>query len=378
MQVVYLTDTRFTDAHYRNAYLEAINKNHTLKIWDLSYIYGDKSKENNTRGDVCYIHTIEELQSSIEHLQVNGPILFLYLMVARRLKQIRKYITGTGKYSLRIDKESYGEFFRREAYKYYYKELTFVEKVKSTLICQPLLRTGVFILRNGKKPFQHLMSPLNSYPESNQYFHPMHQVNYDETKKATEEHGEKIVTEKYALFIDTALANHPAYDKNGWYTDKNMYFDNLNMYFERFEQETGLKVVIAAYPKVTYNGAEFGAREIFYNKTAELIRDAEVILAHTSSTLFSAVLMRKPIVFLFYEEMKNDASRPFYFCIKYMAEVLGQKLDNMKYDCSTAWSVNVPKYEAYEKKYILVDEKKKLSNSEIILDVINSIERETI
>jgi len=282
MQVVYLTDTRFTDAHYRNAYLEAINKNHTLKIWDLSYIYGDKSKENNTRGVVCYIHTIEELQSSIEHLQVNGPILFLYLMVARRLKQIRKYITGTGKYSLRIDKESYGEFFRREAYKYYYKELTFVEKVKSTLICQPLLRTGVFILRNGKKPFQHLMSPLNSYPESNQYFHPMHQVNYDETKKATEEHGEKIVTEKYALFIDTALANHPAYEKNGWYTDKNMYFDNLNMYFSPHHIRKAIPKCIPITPVIVgkiqsffYNlmnfPVSFHIRKIYYIRISILI-----------------------------------------------------------------------------------------------------------
>jgi len=58
-----------------------------------------------------------------------------------------------------------------------------------------------------------------------------------------------------------------------------------------------MPVVIAAHPSSTYNNSEFGDRTIIINKTAQLIKDADIVLLHESTSHIFAILFDKPITF---------------------------------------------------------------------------------
>ena len=104
------------------------------------------------------------------------------------------------------------------------------------------------------------------------------------------------------VFIDQAFPVHPEFRSSYSYLDiqelAQEYYQSLRIFFDKVEKETGLKVIIAGHPVANYKGDEYGNREIVYGKTAELVRDANAVLAHTSGAVNFPIFYEKPIVFL--------------------------------------------------------------------------------
>lgn len=104
------------------------------------------------------------------------------------------------------------------------------------------------------------------------------------------------------VFIDQAFPVHPEFRSSYSYLDiqklAQEYYQSLRLFFDNVEKETGLKVIIAGHPVANYKGDEYGNREIVYGKTAELVRDANAVLAHTSGAVNFPIFYKKPIVFL--------------------------------------------------------------------------------
>ena len=92
-----------------------------------------------------------------------------------------------------------------------------------------------------------------------------------------------------------------------------------------------LNIKIAAHPrsnlgieKIKYN------HSIFKNKTFELIRDANVVVGHSSSSLQWAVIMKKPIILLTTDEIQNEYyGKPWEKLIDSFATTLGKKVINV-------------------------------------------------
>ena len=79
------------------------------------------------------------------------------------------------------------------------------------------------------------------------------------------------------------------------------YFPALDSFFSLFEQYTKTEIIIGAHPKSDYenhNNNFWYGRTYHKDKTYELIRDCKYVLAHTSTAISYAVILKKPIIFL--------------------------------------------------------------------------------
>jgi hypothetical protein len=128
---------------------------------------------------------------------------------------------------------------------------------------------------------------------------------------------------KGAVFLDEYLPYHPDYERLGHapYVTPSNYFPPLNRFFSSVERALGAPVTIAAHPRAHYDRQQFDGRAIVRGKTAELVRDAALVLAHASYSINFAVLYKKPVVFLTTPELDKSPEGPL---VRSYAAALGQ------------------------------------------------------
>ena len=75
-----------------------------------------------------------------------------------------------------------------------------------------------------------------------------------------------------------------------------MDYSKLNNLYELFELQSNKynkKILIASHPRADYSRKNpFLNREIIKNKTIELVDNADIVLAHTSTSISFAVLFK--------------------------------------------------------------------------------------
>ncbi len=125
-----------------------------------------------------------------------------------------------------------------------------------------------------------------------------------------EKMNEKPLThDKYVVYLDQYFLYHPTVALVNPNVDipslREPFFCALNAYFDKVEKMLNCKVVIAAHPVANYKTNPFNGREIFYFKTAELIRDCEAVILHSSSSISFAVLYDKPVSIVSNEQIEK-------------------------------------------------------------------------
>ncbi|MBI1202272.1 MAG: hypothetical protein GC182_07155 [Rhodopseudomonas sp.] len=112
-----------------------------------------------------------------------------------------------------------------------------------------------------------------------------------------------------AVFLDEAYADHPDYDilDQKSPVDGNRYWTSLEKLFQAVEKETGLTVIIAPHPKSSGVPAQIEPRRwIKDHSSAELVRDSELALCHSSTAVSFAVYFRKPVIFLTTDQIEGS------------------------------------------------------------------------
>ncbi len=111
-----------------------------------------------------------------------------------------------------------------------------------------------------------------------------------------------LIPGNYAVFIDQYFVHHPDFKTNHIISNfsEKEYYGELNKYLKAFSDYTGLKVIIAAHPRRSSARTndflpEF---ELFYNKTAELIKGSSLVLLHFSTAISFAVIFNRPFLLL--------------------------------------------------------------------------------
>jgi ribosomal protein S24E len=160
-----------------------------------------------------------------------------------------------------------------------------------------------------------------------------------------------------AVFLDSYMPYHPDFiilgENNPVSPER--YFPSINKFFNLIEQEQSLKVVIAAHPSADYSNkpSSYGNRMIYYGKTIGCVRSAKFIIAHSSTALNFAVLYRKPIIFIFTNEMSKAKEAIF---IDDFASWFGKKPINIDVPYSIDWkqelTVDEKKYIVYQNTFI--------------------------
>jgi hypothetical protein len=115
---------------------------------------------------------------------------------------------------------------------------------------------------------------------------------------------ERELDGRYCVFLDQNLPYHPDLELFGKQRiNAEKYFKSLNSFFDSIEKKYNVKVVIAAHPSASYTENPFQDRLIIKNKTAELVKNAEMVLAHISTSISYGVLNNKPLIIFYNEEV---------------------------------------------------------------------------
>ena len=171
------------------------------------------------------------------------------------------------------------------------------------------------------------------------------------------------------VFIDQYEENHPDYKrlKIRTVTKKN-YFSSLNHFFKVIEKKFKKKIIIAGHPRAYRDKTrDFGGRKIIYNNTYKLIKNSHLVIAHDSTSLNFACLLKKPVLLTYTDEMKKSSY--LMNSILSFSEALGVKTINIDELTEKKIKINLrfnnKKYEEFIENYITLSKSKKL-NHEIL------------
>lgn len=119
------------------------------------------------------------------------------------------------------------------------------------------------------------------------------------------------MNEEYAVFIDQYFVHHPDFKTHHivYNFTADQYYNEINQFLTAFKKQTGLKVIIASHPRRQDAHAEDFKLEfdLYFNKTAELIKKSKVVLLHFSTAINFAVIFKKPFLLL-NSDMYNNSN----------------------------------------------------------------------
>ena len=186
---------------------------------------------------------------------------------------------------------------------------------------------------------------------------PAHSFDYEEYLQKRQ--MPKMRTDRYAVYLDEDIAGHRDNAEMGLAhpVTEEKFFSALRQFFTRFEQETGMPVVVAGYPSARYDLRPdlLKDTEIVTGRTADLISGAEVVFMHASTAISFAVLWRRPTVFLTSDEITNSW---YYPRIERMRKILNAPIVNIDQQESeqlgaAQWQkIDESAYQGYQDTYI--------------------------
>lgn len=180
----------------------------------------------------------------------------------------------------------------------------------------------------------------------------------------------------YIVFLDVYYPLHPdllyMLKKKG--ISPLEYQQSLRSFFDALEKKYGKPIVIAAHPKSKYRGDEFGERKILKGKTTHLVKDADLVLLHTSNSVSYAVLYDKPIVLISNSEY-NKVNYLVAAQKKLSAALNIPIFDIDKMDIATFQDRKLDKQtrDHYIYSYLTSKETEGLQNREIVLNVLSNL-----
>lgn len=205
---------------------------------------------------------------------------------------------------------------------------------------------------------------------------PIALCDYDQYTKALD--CERLVEAKYAVFLDIYLPFQSDLSLVGMSAVEPVsYFTDLNRFFEFVERCYGLEIVIAMHPKARYLNNEFCGRRLVANRTPELVKDAELVLCHATTSVSYAVLNSKPVWCIYTDEMEGLYSQTYMRYIRALSDYLQTPLLN----ASCIDKAELPKlvqpreelYAAYKKDFLVTPGVEGEQSKNIFLQEIDAL-----
>ena len=179
----------------------------------------------------------------------------------------------------------------------------------------------------------------------------------------------------YAVLLDSAGATS-ASDANVRgvkpVLSAEQFYPALAVCLDRWEHELDISVVVAAHPRTKWQDypEEFGFRKVYHNRTESLVKHCEFVITRFSAAVSYAVIYNKPIVCIYNEQMRADATTFRY--LQEAAKTLGVSpinVDDPPSSIAQYLSVNKDLYRRYTADYLttVVDPK---PNYRVILEDI--------
>ncbi len=371
MKVLFLTSSPLHKMHMVDMYINEISQRYTTEILDVSKIYEISGKSDFT--NIIQISTLEEL---CEHLdKINENCVVITNVLIWRLDIIYPILKARRIPCISIDKESMIFWLKENYEKRHRKNLGTREKRRFLFKSIPGVRQVYSYLEYHHVKFDYILGAFDFYPDARKHFVHIHSLKYDEYIRTISIDSPRFISEKYILFLDAGLAHLPALQGQTNSLDKNDYLSTMNAFFTKIEQKYGLPVVIAAHPKSGYLDTDFEGRQIICYKTSELIKHAELVLSHYSTSLIEVVLLKKKVIFLFSEEYLNSASRTIIETTIEYSKMLNSTLVDVRQNDEFEITFDETAYNQFTSRYLVNERLIEHNNAELILKFLQSFER---
>lgn len=135
---------------------------------------------------------------------------------------------------------------------------------------------------------------------------------------------------QFIVFLDECVPFHPDYLTMGIAPPNTPgeYYPKLNRFFHSLEERLRLPVVVAAHPRANYSGGPdyFEGRRVVQGQTGALVRDAALVITHSSGSNNFTAIYRKPLLVATTNGLSGSFYGPF---IRETAEAYGAQLINL-------------------------------------------------
>lgn len=370
MLVLFLTSSPLHKMHLNDMYITELKEIFETKIWDISDLYG-RGKDTPEFPEVLRIHNVQELEEELE--KIPEQVVVITNVLIYDLHVIYHSFHPKKIPLISIDKESIIFWMRDNYLKTHLQYASVNEKKKFFWKSNVITRKIYSYLEYRHVKFDYILGAKNYFPDSTKKFVHIHNLKYDEYVKSKEELP--VVEGKYILFMDAGLAHLPSVAGKENSIDKEEYLSDMNRLFDRLEAEYQLPVIIAAHPKSGYEHNDFNGRQIILYKTSALLKYAEFVLAHYSTSLIDLVLQRKPVVFLYSEAYMNSPSQTILITTSEYAKMLNAPLIELKNNEKFEVSVDEKAYNDFIEKHIINSRYLENRNVELIVDFLKQLKR---
>jgi len=185
--------------------------------------------------------------------------------------------------------------------------------------------------------------------------------------------GERYIESEYAVFCDINVPYQSDLKIMGLpFIDADKYFSSLNNFFDQIEKKYTVSVVIAEHPKANYDKNIFNGRMIFKNLTAQLIKDSRFIISHHSTSVSYAVLNKKPIFFIYTDDMLTYYKHNAIAYTDSLAAALNatiQNIDQIKNENELVYNnCDINLYDKFKYNYLTSKESETRSTKRIFVD----------
>lgn len=184
---------------------------------------------------------------------------------------------------------------------------------------------------------------------------------------------------KYILFLDEYFPLHPEilyWFKIDLADIAQLYYSKMNIFFDFLEKKYKLPVVVAAHPKSSYKGNEYGGRAIIRDNTCELVRESLFVVMHQSTSMSYAILNNKPIAIVTCAEYKHLPRK----ILRFQDQIANYfnlpiiDLDLVDYETVDFMHVNLSRFEKYKYSFLTSFETQNLTNGEILYSKLINIQ----
>jgi hypothetical protein len=306
-RIVYVSFGRLTDKFARDWYIDyLIERGVSVEYWDIVALVREEHSERGALQTpylrVC--RSYAEVERMLCQPQNRGALYIMLISYVGRFARIFRLLS---KYNCRMATFAWGALPRDPVYRWrkiaawcsnpmlYAKEL--VQRIKASALRKLKL----------VKPFDVAFVAGETLLRADNHASkvvPVNYFDYDHYVRTTGAEASRLCAEPYGVFLDINLPYHTDLALCGYRKiDPGCYYRSLNRFFGVLEGQKAVRIVIAAHPRADYDDQLFDGRPIYRLMTAELVRDAEFVLSHTSTAMSYAVLNAKPLLFIYTDDM---------------------------------------------------------------------------
>ena len=380
-KVIYVSWVKLTDKYARDYFVDhLIESGVEVEFWDVVALTRELHNETGEL-DVNYLRVLQSYHEFEKLVQRHENIDAVYVMLVTVNWNLRYLFQILSKYKCKTAFLAWGAMpettvprSQRAVTKLIKEPIVFFRKLFGMSCFSFYKQLGLI------RPYDLYFIAGSLLTEGKQFSKKNIQINSPDYEHfmRSKESTDSFCREKYVVFLDLNMAYNSDLAMDGLKTvNPHNYYQSLNRFFTLIEEQHGVKVVIAAHPKTDPNLNVFDGRKVYRLSTAEIVKDAEFVITHHSTSLNYAVLNIKPCVFIYTNEMEELYPNCRVRAIKLFADYLDAPVYNIDTLSSSDKIVikepNRLLYDNYKYQFVTSKETENRSSNDIFLREVNHI-----